>query len=502
MSTFSMLRRPAGRFAGALALAASLWLSGPAAAQTQPAQLRGVSLKEPDPNETLVTLEFSPTLPAYALAGNDNSRLELTVTGAAQALVSALARTQTAVLRDISLHPNGQNLSIVLTGAGDIHVVATPDGTNRLVLTITKARRGLDAAAAAAPGPGLPRALDPKAGEDGFELVPLKYADVSEVVGLLTEGVTVRSNDSFKPREPGFGTPGAGASSSYPTPAETTVNDRSLGEPVDSALAIDRRLNAIWIRGSADHIARVKAQIALIDIPVDTVVMETQVVELSETGARNIGVDFTNPSGEVAVATFQSGQYVQSNQYLSSVDGARSSLSSAAFQAALYAQVQKGQGRIVSKPRIAAQSGGEAKIVTGDALPILTAITLSGVNGVSQQVQYVNVGVTLQIAPRVGADGTVTSHVFCVVSSVTGYTQGYPRISQREAETSATVRDGDTFIIGGLTLENVIASRSQIPVLGDLPLVGQAFRTDNDSKAKTELYIIVTPHLVRRANLP
>ena len=53
--------------------------------------------------------------------------------------------------------------------------------------------------------------------------------------------------------------------------------------------------------------------------------------------------------------------------------------------------------RIVSKPRIAAQSGGTAKIITGDALPILTAITLSGVNGVSQQVQYVNVGVTLQM---------------------------------------------------------------------------------------------------------
>src|SRR6202008_2715099 len=102
-----------------------------------------------------------------------------------------------------------------------------------------------------------------------------------------------------------------------------------------------------------------------------------------------------------------------------------------------YAQVQKGHGRIVSKPRIAAQSGSSAKIITGDALPVLTSITLSGVNGVSQQVQYVNVGVTLQIAPRVSSDGFVTSHVFCVVSSVTGVSQGYPTISQREASTMA-----------------------------------------------------------------
>ena len=159
---------------------------------------------------------------------------------------------------------------------------------------------------------------------------------------------------------------------------------------------------------------------------------------------------------------------------------------------------RKGNGRIVSKPRIAAQSGSTAKIITGDALPILTAITLSGVNGVSQQVQYVNVGVTLQIAPRVSADGFVTSHVYAVVSSVTGFSQGYPTISQRQAETSATVRDGDSFVIGGLTQDENITNKSKVPILGDIPLVGQAFRTDRNTRSRTELYIIVTPHVVHR----
>ncbi|HEX6662000.1 MAG TPA: type II and III secretion system protein, partial [Sphingomicrobium sp.] len=154
--------------------------------------------------------------------------------------------------------------------------------------------------------------------------------------------------------------------------------------------------------------------------------------------------------------------------------------------------------RIVSKPRIAAQSGSTAKIITGDAIPILTNITLSGVNGVSQQVQYVNVGVTLQIAPRVSGDGFVSSHVFCVVSSVTGEQQGYPTISQRQAETSATVRDGDSFVIGGLTQDTDITSRSKVPILGDIPILGQAFRKDTDTRNKTELYIVVTPHIVHR----
>ena len=116
-------------------------------------------------------------------------------------------------------------------------------------------------------------------------------------------------------------------------------------------------------------------------------------------------------------------------------------------------------------------------------------------NAVSQQVQYVNVGVTLQIAPRVTDDGYVTSHVFAEVSNVTGFSQGYPTISQREAATSATVKDGDYFVIGGLTQESHLVTRGKVPLLGDVPAVGEFFKLHQESRSKTELYIIVTPHV-------
>ena len=74
-----------------------------------------------------------------------------------------------------------------------------------------------------------------------------------------------------------------------------------------------------------------------------------------------------------------------------------------------------------------------------------------------------------------------------VVSSVTDTSQGYPTISQREAETSATVRDGEPFVISGLSQEDVIKTRTKVPLLGDIPLLGQAFRTDRSTRAKTEL---------------
>ena len=226
-------------------------------------------------------------------------------------------------------------------------------------------------------------------------------------------------------------------------------------------------------------------------MPVNSVILETQFVELTETGARNLGIDLNNANGQIAVGTITTGANLPFG-----LDPNRI-LPSGQLQAAIYAQVQKGEGRIVSRPRIAAQSGSTAKIITGDALPILTNITLSGVNGVSQQVQYVNVGVTLQIAPRVSSDGFVTSQIYGVVSSVTGFQQGYPTISQREAETSASVRDGETFVIGGLTQDNVLTTKSKIPLLGDIPLAGKLFRVERSTRSKTELYIVITPHIVR-----
>jgi len=348
----------------------------------------------------------------------------------------------------------------------------------------------------------LPPALEASSTPDSYALVLLKYADVSEVVGLLSQGSAIKSNDVFIPREPQFGSNSLTGTSYQPQTASQAPgsSDEPLGQSVDASMAIDRRLNAIWLRGAPDYIARMKEMIAVIDIPVDSVILETQMVELNETGSKALGIDFANSAGQIGVVSFHSGELILPGVPAQgcNLDGANCSghTTSAAFQAALYAQISKGNGRIVSKPRIAAQSGSTAKIITGDALPILTSIALSGVNGVQQQVQYVNVGVTLQIAPRVSSDGFVSSHVYCVVSSVTGFSQGYPTISQRQAETAATVRDGDSFVIGGLTQDENLTTKTKVPLLGDIPLVGQAFRTDKQTRSKTELYIVVTPRIV------
>ena len=480
-------------------LAVSLWLLAAHTALAQgggaPASLMDMTSRDDGASRTELTVTFSPATPDFKVVGNDTEHITLHLLNTGGG--TAVSNLQTQFMHSAIPQPSGLDFDIIIETASPAHVTVRRASATTLVADIVSTR-----AAAAAPAPGaapvvdqkrpLPVAVDPPPGQDGYALILLKYADISEVVGLLSDGATVKSNDSFTPREPGFGSQGMNNGTPAPTPQETT-DDRPLGQSVDSSIGVDRRLNAIWIKGSPEHIARVEAEIAAIDRPVDSVMLETEIVELTQSGAKSLGIDFTNSNGGVAVATYQTGQYVSSNNY-----GGGSHLMSEALQAALYAQVQKGDGKIISSPRISALSGASAKIITGDALPILTAITLSGVNGVSQQVQYVNVGVTLQIAPRVSDDGYVTSHVFCVVSSVTGYSQGYPTISQRNAETSATVHDGDSFVIGGLTQDQTMTSDSKVPLLGDIPGIGGAFGVDKSSQSKTNLYIVITPHIIRR----
>ena len=462
-----------------------------------------------DENRAAFLVRFSPDVPQYAAVNANPTRPELLFRSTVRSPRVSPRSSHRSIVRSTILEPGETGLSFRVETSAPARISAEPAGDRAVQVVITRltgdeavgVRPIGTTAEEVVPTSELP-AYNPAFAEgvmgDSYELVPLKYADVSEVIGLLLEGETVQPNNVFIRREPGFGS--IASSSTQPSYVSAQNQAQAASVPLGQSfpgrgLAIDRRLNAIWITGTPERIARIKEQIALIDIPVDSVILETQFVELTEQGVRNLGLDLANSSGQIAVGTVLTGANIP-NTVPFNVDR-ETRLPSVALQAAIYAQVQKGEGRIVSRPRIAAQSGSTAKIITGDALPILTSITLSGVNGVSQQVQYVNVGVTLQIAPRVSSDGFVTSQIYGVVSSVTGFQQGYPTISQREAETSASVRDGETFVIGGLTQENNLTTKGRLPILGDIPLVGTLFRNERSTRSKTELYIVITPHIVR-----
>lgn len=475
---------------------------GTAYAQRPTFTLTDIQLIAEDQSQSIFRLRFDPEAATGESVGTDGEAvLELATTR--RAPTAGLTRPLNGFVRSVVLQQNGTDLTIRFRTTGGAVVETRTSGQTNLLVTVRRPKPGENFTTGpvrsggdyAGGGEGeLPEYYDPPPGEDGFALIELKYADVSEVIGLLADGVRIRPNDAFIRSEPGFGSPGTNGTNYGNVVRPQEEEELPLGERVNSGLGFDRRLNAIWVVGPPERIARVRRMIAIIDRPVDSVILETQFVELTETGARNVGFDFTNSNGQVAFGTRQTGQFLPFGF------DPDEPLNSLTLQAAVYAQVQAGEGRIVSAPRIAAQSGTTAKITTGDALPILTSIQLSGVNGVSQQVQYVNVGVTLQIAPRTNVDGFVNAKIYAVVSSVTGFSQGFPTISQREAETSVSVRDGEVFVIGGLTQESTLISKSKIPILGDIPLIGGLFQRENSSESNTELYIIITPHIIRHGD--
>jgi general secretion pathway protein D len=158
--------------------------------------------------------------------------------------------------------------------------------------------------------------------------------------------------------------------------------------------------------------------------------------------------------------------------------------------------------KMLSAPHIIAADNREAHILVGESIPILTTQQQAtiGVSNVINSVQYRDTGTILTILPQVNSKGLVNMQVRQEVSDVRqqefGAT-GSPSFNTREAETTLVVQNGETVIIGGIIDDNIDHSRSGIPYLMDIPVLGRAFRTEADISRRTELLIVITPYVIR-----
>src|SRR5262249_21161757 len=158
-----------------------------------------------------------------------------------------------------------------------------------------------------------------------------------------------------------------------------------------------------------------------------------------------------------------------------------------------------------SRPHLTAKSGNQAMIQVGDEVPIITsqraASTQTGGNtDTLQTVQYRQTGVILTITPIVYGDNRVDITVTQEVSDVRDNPNtaiGSPIIGSRTVSTTLTLADGRSAILGGLMEDSFSKGNRGVPFLKDIPILGQAFRTDSVSGRKTELVVLVTPMIIR-----
>jgi len=165
---------------------------------------------------------------------------------------------------------------------------------------------------------------------------------------------------------------------------------------------------------------------------------------------------------------------------------------------------QSGESNILSSPHITAINKEEAKILVGSSEPYVTTTTTTPSSGsivIAEEVNFIEVGVKLFVVPTIHNDGYITMKIKPEVSSVvsnlvTSNNNILPIVETSVVETTVSVKDGVTIVIGGLIKDEIISSQKKIPVLGDVPVLGAVFRNTADLKKKTEILIFLTPRII------
>lgn len=270
--------------------------------------------------------------------------------------------------------------------------------------------------------------------------------------------------------------------------------DAVLGGPVE--IVPDPRSNTILVLARPEDYETVSAAVAELDVRPAQVLIEVLIAEVRQTDNFALGnsVDVP-PTSEDDGVGFQL-------QGLSAGDVALRVLGigSVGASTVLSALSSTSDVTILSRPVVMAQNNKEARILVGDQRPFvqLQRSLPTDQDVRDQVVQYRNVGTELRIRPTVNRDGYVNLSVLQEVSSATAEVQfGAPVINTRESETDVLVRDGHTVVLGGLVDHQTESTRSGIPLLKDIPLLGGLFGSVQDREIATELFILLTPHVLR-----
>jgi type II secretory pathway component GspD/PulD (secretin) len=253
---------------------------------------------------------------------------------------------------------------------------------------------------------------------------------------------------------------------------------------------------SLILTGDPNSIRLAKELIAKLDVVPPLVELDTEVLEIDGSLAKNLGLEL--PTAVIST-TFQEVQPTPDPYGNPGRIGKIQPITRTPLQltAELNLLIQHGDGRVLADPRIVTLSGHDANFQAGDTLSILTT-TGGGVGTiVTTQLQSFNTGVTLDITPIVTADGNITVTVHPTVNSLSGDPNGVPEISTRNAQTVVTLHDNQTLVIGGLIQEEDTRTITSLPLLGSIPIIGGLFKNNDTNNTSNELVIVVTPHIIR-----
>lgn len=337
--------------------------------------------------------------------------------------------------------------------------------------------------------------VEAEAGLFTYEVQNTQVRDMIETLGQLVGGASVRGGQAAS--APGFGN-AVGGDVQLAAPAVS-----SIGAGAGDSLVVDERRNLLIFRGSSAEWAEIRKVVEQLDKPVPSVLIEVLIAEISLTKEEGSGFEFIF-KGSLGRFDVEGGTR---NRLGLTTEGMSLSLNSAGqTRAALNFFYENDKVVIRSQPRLLVKSGEQASIAVGNEIPVVTQVSqdsvqVGGFTNVLQQVNYRRTGVNLSITPLVQAGGLVDIAIASELSearlSATTSREGTPTILNRALNTSLTLKDGGSLLMGGLISDNSSAGRKGVPGLAQMPLFGRLFRNNTYQGDRTELIIMVTPYVIR-----
>lgn len=276
--------------------------------------------------------------------------------------------------------------------------------------------------------------------------------------------------------------------------AQTLV--RTMAKTRD--IFVDDRLNLLVVRDSPEVVKIVERLIDALDLAEPEVMMDVQVMEISSNVMRELGLSLPT---QVSYGLPVSGAAL-----LTTDSDLRSYIANPAALAKFGSS--SGDSRLLANPRIRARNHEKARIQIGNKLPVFTSTTTATAGTTSTSVNYLDVGLKLEVEPSVLLDDDVIIKVGLEVSSVVsevtandGKDKAY-NVGTRQATTSLRLRDGQTQVLAGLINDEDRRTAGGVVGLSDIPFLGALFGLDKKSRDKTEVVLLITPHIVRNLALP
>ncbi len=290
---------------------------------------------------------------------------------------------------------------------------------------------------------------------------------------------------------------------------EVILNSRLDAKGIGTIKA-DERYNQVVVTALPRKMAEVEKIIAELDKKTRQVLIEAKIVKVSLNPDFEMGINWEYILREGQKNAVSMGDFVMNFPVSTAVTSfgkfnlLRTNLPNQdSYDATLKLLKTVGDTKLLSSPRITAVNNQEAKILVGTREAYVTNTVTQGqtTTTTAESVTFLDVGVQLTVTPVINEDGYVTMKIKPEVSSVARYLtiaeeNQIPIVDTTTAETKVMVKDGTTIIIGGLIKDETVRTVKKVPFVGDLPIIGMAFRQVKEEKEKTELVVFLTPHIV------